>query len=97
MMYNVELGGKANMIRSKFDRLRREKAATENRDISLRTVATETGLALGTVLRLNKGQVERVYLTTLDTLCKYFQLQEIGQLIEYIPDEEKGDTVGAEK
>ena len=73
------------MIRSRFDRLRREKSARENRDLPLRTLAEETGLALGTVQRINKGDIERVYLSTLDTLCTYFGINDIGELIEYIP------------
>ena len=73
------------MIKSKFDRLRREKSARENRDLPLRKIAEETGLALGTVARLNQGKMERVYLSTLDTLCDYFTLKEIGELIEYVP------------
>lgn len=75
------------MIRAKFNRLRREKAFKENRDISLRTLAAETGLSLSTVQRLNKGELERVYLSTLDTVARYFAIDNIGQLLEYIPDE----------
>lgn len=73
------------MIRSRFDDLRREKAYKEKRNLPLRTIAQETGLAVGTVQRLNTGDMERVYLSTLDTLCGYFGLKEVGELIEYVP------------
>lgn len=75
------------MIVSKVDDLRRKKAFEEKRDISLRTMAKETNLAVGTVQRLVKGDVERVYLSTLNTLCEYFGVREIGELIEYVPNE----------
>jgi DNA-binding Xre family transcriptional regulator len=76
------------MIKSKFEKLRREKSARENRDLPMRVIAAETGLALGTVQRLNKGDMERVYLSTLDKLCGYFKVKEIGELIEYeVPNE----------
>ncbi len=73
------------MIISRFDRLRRAKAAEENRDLPLRLIAAETGLALGTVHRLNKGEIMKVYVSTLDTLCKYFDVT-VDKLIEYLPD-----------
>ena len=75
------------MIRCKFDLLRRQKAARENRDISLRRVAQETGLAIATIQRLNKANSERIYLSTLDTLCRYFDVADLSELLEYAPDE----------
>ncbi len=82
------------MICSRFDDLRREKSYKEKRNLSLRTIAQETGLAVGTVQRLNNGDMERVYLSTLDTLCGYFGLKEVGELIEYVPG---GDAASSEK
>ena len=75
------------MIRCKFDRLRREKALRENRDISLRQIAQETGLAIATIQRLNRTNPERIYLSTLDTLCRYFGTAALSELLEYIPDD----------
>ena len=74
------------MIRCKFDDLRRAKALKEKRDLSVRTVASETGLATGTIQRIRHGTMERVYISTLDRLCRYFSVEQIGELIEYVPE-----------
>ena len=84
----VKLTNRGNMIRSHFQDLRRKKALEERRDISLRTVAKETGLALGTVQRVNSGHIDKVYLSTLETLCRYFGVQSISELIEYVAETE---------
>lgn len=76
------------MIRTHFDDLRRAKAYREKRDLSLRTIAAETGLSINTIQRLRKGQTERVGLATLDALCRFFGLTNVGELIEYVPEEE---------
>ncbi len=71
------------MIRSKIDDLVREKEYQEKRRLSLATIAKETGLAIGTVQKLRNGDVSRVYLSTLDTLCNYFNVSQIGDVLEY--------------
>lgn len=83
------------MIRSSIEDLIREKEYKERRRLSLATIAGETGLAIGTVQKLKKGDVSRVYLSTLDTLCSYFGVKEIGELLEYVPNGESVDK-GAE-
>ena len=84
----METNGRAGyMIRSKVADLRRKKAFDEKRDLSVRTMAQETGLAVGTVQRLVKGDTERVYLSTLNTLCHYFGVKHIGDILEFVPDE----------
>lgn len=75
------------MIKTKFDDLIRRKEYEEKRDLPLRTIAAETGLAIGTVQRLRKGDTSRVYLSTLDTLCGYFGVEAIGDVLEYAPGE----------
>ena len=70
------------MIVSRFDDLRRTKGLNENRDLSLRQVAEETGLGFNTLQRLRKGETERVALSTLDKLCDYFGLVSLCELIE---------------
>lgn len=76
------------MIKLRFAELKREKALREQRDLPLRTIARETGLGVDTVHRLNKGDASRVYLSTLNVLCNYFAVKEVGELLEYVPDEE---------
>ena len=75
------------MMFSHFEDLRRLKAFRERRDLPIRTIAEETGLSQGTILRVKNLKMERVYLSTLETLCRYFGVQSISELMEYVPDE----------
>ena len=70
-------------IQTHFQDLRRRKAFEEKRDLSLRTIAEETGLALATVQRVSVGKVEGVRVATLGVLCRYFAVSSISELIEY--------------
>ena len=79
------------MIRSKIDDLVRGKEYREKRRLSLATIAKETGLAIGTVQKLRNGDVSRVYLSTLDTLCRYFDVDQIGDVLEYDKTEETAE------
>ncbi|BCM88710.1 hypothetical protein IAD21_00552 [Abditibacteriota bacterium] len=74
------------VIYSHFNDLRRNKAAREGRDISIRAVARETNLALATVRRMANPTEEGfagVRISTLETLCSYFEVSSIADLIEY--------------
>lgn len=73
------------LIVTRFDELRRAKEARENRDLPLRTIAEETELALSTVHRFKTGQIEGVRISTLEALCRYFDVKTIAELIEYTP------------
>ena len=74
------------MIRSHFEDLRRNKEFHEHRDLTIRTIALESGLSQGAVLRVKNISMERVYLSTLDTLCRYFAVKSLCDLIEYSTD-----------
>ena len=74
------------MMLSHFEDLRRLKAFRERRDLPIRTISEETGLSQGTILRVKNLKMERVYLSTLETLCRYFGVQSISELMEYVPD-----------
>jgi len=75
------------MMMSHFEDLRRLKAFRERRNLPIRTIAQETGLSQGTILRVKNLQMERVYLSTLETLCGYFSVQSLSELIEYVPND----------
>lgn len=79
------------MIRLKIDVLRAQKALEEDRKITYRTMATETGLSYQTVSRLVTGQNETVAIRTLDALCKYFSVG-VGELLEYLPDAARSEA-----
>jgi len=74
------------MLISHFEDLRRLKAFREKRDLPIRTIAEETGLSQGTILRVKNIKMARVYFSTLETLCRYFAVQSISELIEYAPN-----------
>jgi transcriptional regulator with XRE-family HTH domain len=80
------------MIQSFFGDLRREKEYREKRDLPIRTIAQETGLSQGAILRVKNMTMERVSLTTLETLCRYFRVTSLCQLVDHMPDER--DTPG---
>ena len=75
------------MIRSYFDDLRRKKEFLEKRDLTIRIIAEETGLSQGAILRIKNVNMERLYLSTIWTLCRYFDVKSICELIEFTPDE----------
>ncbi|RYZ86585.1 MAG: XRE family transcriptional regulator [Proteobacteria bacterium] len=76
-----------SVILSHFDDLRRKKAFEEKRNLPLRTIAEETGLALTTLNRVSKssGDIQNVRLSTINTLCNYFKVS-VGELIEHRAD-----------
>lgn len=77
------------MIRSHFEDLRRHKAFLEHRDLPIRIIAEETGLSQGAILRVKNVTMERISLSTLERLCRYFNVKSLSELIEYVPDEKQ--------
>ena len=69
-------------MRSYFDDLRRKKEFLEKRNLSIRIIAEETGLSQGAILRVKNMTMERMYLSTIWTLCGYFDVKSICDLIE---------------
>lgn len=74
------------MIKLHFNELLKKKALLEDRKLPVRTVAQETGLSAATIQRLRREDPGRVYFSTLNTLCHYFGLSNISELIEFIPE-----------
>ena len=74
------------MMLSHFEDLRRLKAYREHRDLSIRTIAEETGLSQGAILRVKNLKLERVSLSTLERLCRYFGVASLSELMEYVAD-----------
>lgn len=73
------------MMRSHFEDLRRRKEYRERRDLSIRTISEETGLSQGAILRVKNLSLERIYFSTLERLCQYFEAESLSELIEYVP------------
>lgn len=74
------------MIRSDFERLRRRKSYEENRTLTIRTMAEETGLAKDTLQKIKANHPARFDATTIDALCRYFNCT-VGDLLVYEPDQ----------
>lgn len=74
------------MIKSHLVRLIEKKAKQENRKLSYRTVAKETGLSYSTISRFAANQVTRYTDAMLSSLCGYLAC-EVGDLLEYEPPE----------
>ena len=81
------------MISSHFEDLRRRKEYIERRDLSIRRISEETGLSQGAILRVKNATMERISLSTLEALCRYFNVKSLSDLIEYVPDSHHLDAV----
>lgn len=68
-----------------FNRLKiliAEKELRENRKLTYRTIAEETGISTATLTLYMSQKADRIDLTTLATLCKYLGVQP-GDLLIY--------------
>jgi DNA-binding Xre family transcriptional regulator len=74
------------LIISHFANLRRKKEFLEKRELPIRMIAEETGLSQGSILRVKNVTMAGVSLSTLQTLCRYFKVSSLSELIEYAPD-----------
>jgi DNA-binding Xre family transcriptional regulator len=74
------------MIKSHLAHLIAEKAKQENRKLSYRTVAKETGISYSTISRLARNEVTRYTDVMLSSLCGYLACS-VGDLLEYEPRE----------
>ncbi|NEQ53609.1 MAG: helix-turn-helix transcriptional regulator [Leptolyngbya sp. SIO3F4] len=70
-------------------------ALMEAQDIDQKTVAAQTGLSPTTVGKLYRGHFNRIDNHTVVSLCKFFQLKTISDLIE-IQWEESDVQAGVE-
>jgi putative transcriptional regulator len=62
-----------------------EKELRENRKLTYRLVAKETGLAIDTLTAYMTQRVNRFDKSTLETLCKYLSC-DVGDLLKYTDD-----------
>lgn len=85
------------MITSHFEDLRRRKEYLERRDLPIRKISEETGLSQGAILRVKNVTMERISLSTLESLCRYFEVKSLSDLIEYVPDSSELDEPAVRK
>lgn len=67
-------------IQVRLQKLARQKAADENRDITMKTIAEETGLARNTVADYWYDRTLRLDKRVLETLCIYLGC-ELDELV----------------
>jgi putative transcriptional regulator len=74
-------------IQNRLKILLAEKELRENRKLTYRTVAAETGLAIDTLTAYMTQRVNRFDKSTLETLCEYLSC-DVGDLLSYTKDDE---------
>jgi putative transcriptional regulator len=72
-------------IQNRLKVLLAEKELRENRKLTYRTVAKETGLAIDTLTAYMTQRVNRSDKSTLETLCEYLNC-DVGELLKYSAD-----------
>ena len=84
------------MIQSRLPELKLAKERELGRKLPYRTLAEETGLAIGTLQRLmgTSGEVERIDGSTLSRLCDYFGVG-VGELLIYVPSAGSSTAAGS--
>lgn len=87
--YNLDWG--KTMFQSKFDDLLREKEYRERRRIPIRKVAEESGLSVTTIQRLKSGRIDTLNLSSIERVCRYFNVQGVGEVIEYVQPGKDGE------
>lgn len=76
-----------------------EKELRESRKLTYRTISKETGISTGTLVRYTSQVVDKVDMSTLETLCEYFKIQP-GELLVWDsskPKSEKNPLIGIEE
>jgi transcriptional regulator with XRE-family HTH domain len=73
-------------VNNKFSILLGEKSVKEKRRIPLTEIAQDTGISYPTLLAWASNRVARYDVPVIDALAKYFQIKDIGELLEYVDD-----------
>lgn len=72
-------------IMTKARRLRLERAARENRMVTLQEVSNATGIERAALNRIELGRTTRIDFDTLARLCTYYGVG-VGDVLEYDPN-----------
>ena len=71
----------AKRVAFRFRQLRRELAAREQRDVTLKEVCEATGIAISTLSRLECGNAKGVELETLAKLAEFYHASTGADLL----------------
>jgi DNA-binding Xre family transcriptional regulator len=77
-------------MKSRLRLLMAEKAFNEDRRISLRVMAKETGIPMYTLQGMSKGDIHSLSLETMDTLARYFNCG-LDDLFQRDVDDNRGN------
>jgi putative transcriptional regulator len=66
-----------------------QRAEAGQEELSIRGIAQDAGLSASVVSGLMSNRAKRLDMTTLDKLCRFFNVQP-GDLLVYTPDESEG-------
>ncbi len=58
----------------------------KERSINLSALSRQTGVAYPTILSWAKGEVKTIKLDTLARICDGLHIQDIGEVLEYVPN-----------
>ena len=73
------------MIQCRLRELMATKGRKDRRRIVYDDILSRTGISKNTLTRLANDRAGRVYISTIDRLCAYFQCQP-GDIFVYLPD-----------
>ena len=73
------------MLISHLNAQMRNKAARENRKITLRVIGEDTGISIATLSRWGRAKLECVDVPTWNALCLYFECRG-EELLELKPE-----------
>lgn len=73
-------------VNNKFSILLGEKSIREKRRIPLTEIANATTISYPTLLAWASNRVTRYDVAVIDALARYFEIKNIGDLLEYIDD-----------
>lgn len=71
-------------VNNKFSILLGEKSMREKRRIPLTEIAGATSISYPTLLAWASNRVTRYDVAVIDALARYFELKNIGDLLEYV-------------
>jgi DNA-binding Xre family transcriptional regulator len=57
-----------------------------NKGVAIVTVASQTGLNVSTISKLYHNYFERIDTNTIESLCRYFELKSLSDLLEIDPE-----------
>jgi putative transcriptional regulator len=84
----LAIGGTGMAVENHFVELLAGKQAKEKRIILLSTVAKDTKVSRRAVIIWSKNKVTRYDAPVISAFCKYFSCS-VGDLLEYVPDEDQ--------